>query len=324
MKLRSLNEISPQELQELVMSARVTLKVAMEPLSVAAAIAGIISAIKGFIDATATRQWQENVSGKLDLIIVQNSTILSELEQLPLLFAANLQAAFNAEVVIQATSLNNAFDQYMSGSTPDILQIKSIRTQAEVLANNIIQRGPCVYEAANAITALVLAIHKILHVDQVETQSLVNAVLAQMNTWAGDGNGMFGKAIADTSTLLESARATLAQEPRGTVVLFSDYVEYTPPSPGGGRHPHMRVILHVVADVAIDDNNLTFSLTNARSTWFDIVRFDDNVVSSHASSWSNRIQSEINMIKQLKDRLNILQTHENALQQMIVAIQNWR
>jgi hypothetical protein len=66
----------------------------LEELAVAAAIAGIISAIRGFIEADITRQWQDSVSGKLDTIIIQNAAIMSQLQQLPLEFAADLQVAF--------------------------------------------------------------------------------------------------------------------------------------------------------------------------------------------------------------------------------------
>lgn len=295
----------------------------MDPLSAAAAIAGILSAIKGVFDANATAQWQNEAAGKLNVIIKQNAAIISDLEQLPLLFAADLQDAFNREVEIQAISLNNDFDQYMSGALPDFGQIKSIRTPAELLANNIIQRGPCVYQSAGTVTVLVLAIHKILKVDVNETQSLINIVLSQMNAWSGNDNGMFGKAISDTSSILQQTSDSLAHEPRGTVTIYSEQVEVVLPGGPGGRGIHMHPILKVIADISIDDINCTFSVSNARSTWFDTTRFNDDVVAAKALDVTNRLQNEVNMIKNLRSKLNELQNHLEALQKIIASLKSW-
>jgi hypothetical protein len=292
----------------------------MDPDEIASAVAAIVGIIKGLVDASATQRWQESVSGKLDVIIVQNATILAILERLPLIFDAELNKYFTTEVVIQGTSLIRDFDQYMKGRHPDVKQIASIRTPSETLTNNIVQRGPCVYQAANAATVLVLAIHKILHVDPRETQALIDTVLGYMTAWAGPGDGMFGKAISDTQALLQHARDALSREPRGNgVVLYSAQTSTSGPRGHGQIHG----TIHVLADITIDEVNLTFSVNNARSTWFDISKFDDETVSSQASTVRNRLQGEINTIKALLDRLNTLQQHEAALQKMILALKAW-
>jgi hypothetical protein len=208
----------------------------------------------------------------------------------------------------------------MKGHRPDINQIKSIRTPAETLANNIVQRGPCVYEAANASVVLVLAIHKILNVDRKETQALIDTTLGYMTTWAGEGDGMFGKAIKDTQTLDSNARAVLSREPRGNgLVLYSQQTSETGPSGHGVIHGTIQVL----ADISIDEVNLTFSVNNAISTWFDITKFDDETVASQANIARNRLQSEIKTIKAVQDRLDTLQKHETALQKMIGALKAW-
>src|SRR5262249_12446307 len=148
-----------------------------------------------------------------------------------------------------------------------------------------------------------------------------------MTAWAGNSDGMFGKAIADTQTTLQHAREVLAHEPRGTVVIYSVHTELPGPiggGPGGGMRPAMLGYLQVLADVTIDDNNLTFSVTNPRSTWFDTAHLDDNVVAGRATIWTGRIQGEINSINSVQARLGKLQEHEAALQQMIAALQAWR
>jgi hypothetical protein len=77
----------------------------MDPEDIANAIAAIVGVIKGLVEASATEKWQESVSGRLDQIIVQNATILATLQQLPLVFDAELREQFATEIVIQGTSL---------------------------------------------------------------------------------------------------------------------------------------------------------------------------------------------------------------------------
>jgi hypothetical protein len=220
--------------------------------------------------------------------------------------------------------LSRAFDQYMSGKTPDIPQIRSIRTPSETLANNILQRGPCVYQAANAMNALVLAIHKILRTDELETQAFVNQVLAQMTVWVGGNDGMFGKAIADTASQLRSLQDALQHEPRGSIAIYSVQTEVVVSKGPHGHGIHAHPTLKVIADIAINDANLTFSVSNPRSSWFDSAHIDDSVVAGQAKSYYMKLQNEIGSIKQSQARLDVLQRHETALQRMIAALQQWR
>lgn len=310
----------------------------MDPETIAEIVGAIASAIKGMLDASATAKWQKEASGKLDYIIVQNGQILTLLQQLPLLFEADLEKFFSDEVAIQGKSLTDAFDDYMKGHHPDIPQIKNIRTPADLLLTNLIHRGPCIYQAANSVALLVLAIHKVLHVPHNETQGFVDQALAAMTTWAGTNPGMFGKAIIDTQTALTQYMSVLSQEPRGHVVIFQQDVEYHPPG-GGGRHgvdampplpkglsvhPNLFVHLEITADIVIDTTNFTFSLQNARSSYgMDGLHFDDDVVQQKAGEWAQRLQREINNAKTVQGHLDTLQKHEKALQKMIAYLQNW-
>jgi hypothetical protein len=212
----------------------------MDPLSIAASIAGIISAINGFISSSATAQWQATVEAQLATIIVQNGQILADLQALSLEIPEDLEAAFDTEIADKGTALSEQFNQYMSGAAPDIANIAALRSGAEELAYDLGTRGPCVYEAANAATTLVLAIHKVLSYDPAQTRTFINTMLQSMTTWAGDSPGMFGYAINQTTTTLNQQKGTLANEPRGELSISSEQVEYDPEGAGGAGGGHAR------------------------------------------------------------------------------------
>lgn len=288
----------------------------MDPLSAAAAVAGILSAVKGMIDANAQQTWESSVSGKLDTIIQQNALILADLETLPLVFQAELISQFNNEVMIEANALNAAFDQYMAANPPDIEQIRSIRTRAEVLLDDLLQRGPTIYLSAGALMDLVIAIHKMLKVSPAETNKFIADCLEHMKIWGGQSDGMLGKATADLTTATATAEAALRQEPRGTVPVYSQQVEVVlPGGPHGGIH--VRPVLKVLVDVAIDDGIPSVSVTNARSTFFDTTSFDGGVVAGHANEWRNKLQSEVDSIKHLRSLRNTAATNLAALNTII-------
>lgn len=311
----------------------------MAALAVAQVVAAIAGAIKGMSDANATERWQREASGKLDFIIAQNGEILKALRELPLIFEADLEKFFNSEVAIQGKALCTSFDNYMKGRRPDIPQIKSIRTPSDLLLANVTQRGPCIYQSANAMALLVLAIHKLLHVDHKITKGFIDQALKAMLEWASTHDGMFGKALIDTQTALTRYEAALAGEPRGHVVIHEENVEYHDGGGGGHRGPAEsppaapegkalipmgRVHLVITADIAIDDKNLTFSVQNARSSYGpNGLHFDDEVVGQKAGERRGRIQGEINNVGPTRTRLDMLDEHLKALQKMIAALQNW-
>ncbi len=309
----------------------------MDPESIAEIVAAIVGFIKGMVETSATKKWQEDVSGKLDGIIAQNAQILAYLKQLPLLFEVDLEKFFNTEVAIQGKALCMAFDNYMKGHHPDTAKIKEMTGPSERLLTNLIQRSPCIYQAANAVALLVLAIHKMTHADKKETQGFVDQTLKAMINWAGTNPGMFGRAIIDTQTELTADINALSAEPRGHVEIYSEYIKYDRPGPGTGHpHPHTTAsreisdpmgLYHLVitADIVIDQNNFTSSVQNARSSHGpDGLRFTDEVVQTKAAERAARLHAETSKAKSATERLDVLQKHERALQKMIAALQHWQ
>lgn len=309
----------------------------MDPETIAEIVSAVISVVKGMTEASATARWQHEVSGKLDFIIQQNSQILAFLRQLPLLLDEEFEKWFNTEASIQANSLCMDFDNYMKGRHPDIEKIKDLAGPSERLLPNLLQRSPCIYQAANAVALLVIAIHKLTHVDKKQTQGFVDQTITAMTTWAGTNPGMFGKAIIDVQTELTSDMNVLTAEPRGhAVVIYSANVEWNPPGGGGGGHhtnvtvpkglailPLGTVRLEITADIVIDQTNFTYSLQNPKSSWFDTLHFDDEEVQNRASATAARLQAELNRAKTATDRLAVLQKHQRALQKMIATLQHW-
>jgi hypothetical protein len=88
----------------------------------------------------------------------------------------------------------------------------------------------------------------------------------------------------------------------------------------------MWVTMSVLATVTIDDTNLTVTVANAHSSVGPdgLTITDQSVISGAVSSYEQRVQAEINAIKATQARLDTLQSHETALQNMIAALQAYR
>jgi hypothetical protein len=294
----------------------------MDPWTIAETIGTIIGAIAGVASGLMTAAWQGSTTADLNLIINQNEQILAELKQLPLLFAADLEQFFDTQVTDQGEAMINLFNEYMAGKDPDVTQIAALRPEADQLAFNLGTRGPCVYQAANSVTTVALAIHNVLSIESSETRDFLTQMITYMTAWAGIGPGMFGDAINKTTVTLGEQEVFLAGEPRGEVVIYSGQFQYSPTGVGGGGK-HLLVTLTATATITIDDQQLTFSITNAHQSSFGGgLTLNQSIIDGAVSDRRARIQAEINAIKPTRGNLATLQAHQGALQKMTEAFQS--
>lgn len=305
----------------------------MDPATIAALIAKIIGAINAFKSASATAQWQATVEEQLATIIVQNGQILADLQALSLQIPVDLEVEYDNEIANDGKAYAEQFNVYMSGATPDITDITTLKGEAENLALNLGTQGPCVYQAAGAATTLVLAIHKVLNTDPVQTQTFINTMLQSMTTWAGNDPQMFGYVINQTTTTLNQQQATLANEPRGQQVVIFTSQPIEVDNPGSAARPDIGaapvqlppifITLKVSASIVIDDNALTFTVNNVQAPSEFGASLPQSTITGAVSSCQQRIQAEINAIKATQASLSTLQSYETALQNMISTLQNY-
>ena len=297
----------------------------MDPETLEGLFVTIAGGIQSLLSNNATQKWQQATSDQLNEIIQQNAQILTELQNLELQIPADLVAAFDEEITHQSNALIADFTQDMAQNPPDLASVTTLNPQAQTLANNIADRGPCVYQAAGAATLLVLAIYKVLNVTLANQKPFIDAMIAAMTNWASNSPGMFGDAINKAQSTLAQKKAVLAAEPRGQVSIDLIPTEVDIGGQGARPLPPINITLQVMATVTIDDNALTGTVTNAFSTTAPGgTHIDQGTINAAVTSWQQRIQAEISAIEFPQSNLTILQQHKAALQEMIAGLQAWQ
>lgn len=289
----------------------------MDPATIAAAAASIIGKIGELNERSASREWQSGVIAKINQMIAQNAEIILLLKDLFVFVPEQLETFFNREAVIRSRELMRQFDLYIASRPMNVRGIREMRDEVERAAFGLLERGPSIYQAANAAALSTLAVYKLAgNVTRGEKQAFVNQVVDRMNQWLGNDPGMFGDALKKQQQINSDNRTALSQIPRGRVELHSTQGSEEIGGPDMPRS--IRVTIRLYTNIQIDDINLTYvPLTPDIDATGSSLSIREDVVREKIGAMASRIETTLNAIRKAQTNKATLDGHIASLTNMI-------
>ena len=290
-------------------------RASVDPYTAAQTIAGVLSLINGIAGGSSTKKWQEEAAGKLDLIIQQNGTIISELRSLRLYVPQALEEAFNREIEIKIKSYSTVFDQYMQDPKRNREKFQELVLPVSFTAYDVAQRGPSLYLSAASVTTLGIGVLR-MSGNNRDVRFFVDQMLATMNRWAGEEPGMLGAALREEQTVIDQHRNELAAIPRGDDVVIHS-AQSSIPIEKGDVIRTVPCMMSMHARVVIDEANFQHSVTVTNVDGCDTGSFDESVKNERQALYSNLIQAQFDAISSATQRRNQIKAHRDALLDII-------